>query len=220
MQSGQVSIWVPIVVGIIGLIGVVAGQMVNAWREDRRWRREQVREDLRWRREAEKEAANRAHRSQIDWRERRISAYAEYLEAIRRVIELTTEATSYKTITFDTLDAFESNHKEPHRIAQEIGQRVRLLSSDQILGIMHRHALTLSLPLRVPRLPTLRLTPPTPEEVRKDTEAEKAAVEERKKGLKGQVNLMWTYYKELTTQMRADLGAAELSSASKSDVGK
>ena len=43
MQSGQVSIWVPIVVGIIGLIGIVAGQLVNAWREDRRWRREQER---------------------------------------------------------------------------------------------------------------------------------------------------------------------------------
>lgn len=45
MQSGQVSVWVPIIVGVIGLIGVIAGQLVNAWREDRRWKREREREE-------------------------------------------------------------------------------------------------------------------------------------------------------------------------------
>ncbi|MDI5979851.1 hypothetical protein [Amycolatopsis magusensis] len=56
MQSGQVSVWVPIVVGVIGLVGVIAGQLVSAWREDRRWRREQVREDMRWARENKRES--------------------------------------------------------------------------------------------------------------------------------------------------------------------
>jgi hypothetical protein len=40
MQTPQVSIWVPIIVGIIGLVSVVAGQLINAWREDRRLKRE------------------------------------------------------------------------------------------------------------------------------------------------------------------------------------
>lgn len=49
MLNAQVSVWVPIVVGVIGLLGVVAGQLINTWREDRLWRRELDREEVRWR---------------------------------------------------------------------------------------------------------------------------------------------------------------------------
>lgn len=52
MQSAQVSVWVPIAVGVIGVLGVISGQLINAWREDRRWKREQEREELRWQRES------------------------------------------------------------------------------------------------------------------------------------------------------------------------
>ncbi|HEY0637375.1 MAG TPA: hypothetical protein VGD67_06990 [Pseudonocardiaceae bacterium] len=55
MPSAQVSIWVPIVVGVLGLAGVLGAQLIAGWREDRRWRREQEREEVRWRREQERE---------------------------------------------------------------------------------------------------------------------------------------------------------------------
>jgi len=54
MPSAQVPLWVPIVVGLIGLFGVLGAQLVAGWREDRRWRREVAREDLRWQRERER----------------------------------------------------------------------------------------------------------------------------------------------------------------------
>jgi hypothetical protein len=64
MSSGQVSVWVPIVVAVLGILGVVAGQLINIWREERRWERERLREDLRWERERQRDID--AH-----WRERR-----------------------------------------------------------------------------------------------------------------------------------------------------
>lgn len=51
MPSGEVSLWVPIVVGVLGLCGVLGAQLIAGWREDRRWQRETRREDLRWQRE-------------------------------------------------------------------------------------------------------------------------------------------------------------------------
>ena len=54
MPSAQVPLWVPIVVGLLGLCGVLGAQVVAGWREDRRWQREISREDLRWQREQER----------------------------------------------------------------------------------------------------------------------------------------------------------------------
>ena len=54
MSSGQVPLWVPIVVGLLGLCGVLGAQLVAGWREDRRWQREVRREDQRWQRERER----------------------------------------------------------------------------------------------------------------------------------------------------------------------
>ncbi|MGW3996828.1 hypothetical protein ACWEF6_25360 [Amycolatopsis sp. NPDC004772] len=89
MASGQVSVWVPIVVGIIGLVGVVTGQLINSRREDRRWEREAAREELRHRREVERLTAERAHAITLHWSQERKDAYAgllketgEYLSAL------------------------------------------------------------------------------------------------------------------------------------------
>lgn len=81
MQSGQVSVWVPIVVGVIGLVGVIAGQLVNAWREDRRWRREQEREDVRWARENKRESVK------LD-RDTKILIFGQLLQALNRAHSL------------------------------------------------------------------------------------------------------------------------------------
>ncbi|PKV90303.1 hypothetical protein ATK30_1047 [Amycolatopsis echigonensis] len=73
--------WVPIVVGMIGLVGVVAGQLVNAWREDRRWRREQEREDVRWARESKRESVK------LD-RDTKILIFGELLQSLNRAHSL------------------------------------------------------------------------------------------------------------------------------------
>lgn len=75
MITGQVSVLVPVVVGVIGVVGVVAGQLVNAWREDRRWAREKEREDTRWLRETAREAAK------LD-RETKISVYGRLVKTL------------------------------------------------------------------------------------------------------------------------------------------
>ncbi|WP_206784663.1 hypothetical protein [Amycolatopsis sp. MtRt-6] len=91
MASGQVSVWVPIVVGIIGLVGVVTGQLINSRREDRRWEREAAREELRHRRETERLAAERAHAMTLHWSQERRDAYAGLLkesdECLRALLE-------------------------------------------------------------------------------------------------------------------------------------
>jgi hypothetical protein len=205
MQTGQVSIWVPIIVGIIGLVGIVVGQLVNAWREDRRWRREQEREDLRWKREAEKEAATRAHDSLIDWRSRRISTYGEYLESIHVLITMATKAATHSS-TIDAIDSFAKEYRENENIYSDIGQRVRLLASDEIVFIMRYNALTMQLPVpvtvRIPR-PVL-LTSPTPEEAHIEAGVEMGKIG---KELHEHVTRARVYYHELTDQMRADLGS-------------
>jgi hypothetical protein len=75
MSSGQVPLWVPVVVALLGLAGVLGAQLVAGWREDKRWRRETEREELRWGREREKERENRSY-------EGRAKAYAEVIGAI------------------------------------------------------------------------------------------------------------------------------------------
>lgn len=56
MQSGQVSVWVPIVVGLIGVLGVIAGQLVTTWRERSR------------------EAAASRRADHLYWRDKRLDA--------------------------------------------------------------------------------------------------------------------------------------------------
>ncbi|MGW4796469.1 hypothetical protein ACWEPC_29010 [Nonomuraea sp. NPDC004297] len=80
MAQGQVSVWVPLVVAVLGILGLVIGQLVNAWREDRRWQRELVREDVRWQREQERELARHVRETEAHWREERLAAYAHFAE--------------------------------------------------------------------------------------------------------------------------------------------
>jgi len=75
MSSGDVPLWVPMVVAALGLGGVLGAQVIAGWREDKRWRRETEREELRWAREREKDRESRSY-------EGRAKAYAEVIGAI------------------------------------------------------------------------------------------------------------------------------------------
>jgi hypothetical protein len=83
---------VPVVVAVLGIVGIISGQLVNAWREDRRWRRELEREDLRWQRERERdherqeiersrEDLRHAQDARIEWRLQRFETYKQFLAA-------------------------------------------------------------------------------------------------------------------------------------------
>jgi hypothetical protein len=73
MQSGQVSVWVPIAVGFIGVLGVIAGQLVTTWRD----------------RSREAAAARRA--DQIYWRDKRLDACLALLLTMNAWRELTVD---------------------------------------------------------------------------------------------------------------------------------
>ena len=62
----QVSVWVPIVVGVLGLAGVLSAQLIAGWRDDRRWKREQRHDEERWRRERELEHERRGYAGRQD----------------------------------------------------------------------------------------------------------------------------------------------------------
>lgn len=72
MQSGQVPVWVPIIVGIIGVVGVLVGQLLSMWREQRN---EIVRAQLV---RANEDRKNRRD-DRLYWRDRRIEVGAEFL---------------------------------------------------------------------------------------------------------------------------------------------
>lgn len=78
MPSGQISVWVPIVVAVLGIVGVIAGQLINSRREDRRWTREKERDDRRWQRERDLQV-------KLHWREERLGRYAEFVDAISKL---------------------------------------------------------------------------------------------------------------------------------------
>jgi hypothetical protein len=75
VSSSQVPLWVTLLIALLGLVGVLSAQVIAAWREDRRWRREQEREDHRWQRERQRELDNRDY-------DGRQTAYAQVIAAI------------------------------------------------------------------------------------------------------------------------------------------
>jgi hypothetical protein len=75
VSSSQVPLWVTVLISFVGLLGVLSAQLIAAWREDRRWRRDQDREELRWRRDRQRELENRDFEGRRD-------AYAQIMSAL------------------------------------------------------------------------------------------------------------------------------------------
>lgn len=84
MPSGQVSVWVPVVVAALGIAGLLAGSWLGARREERRWQRERERDDVRWRRERELGLQRR-------WRDERFAAYAQFIDVMNQWEQAITE---------------------------------------------------------------------------------------------------------------------------------
>ncbi|WP_143139026.1 hypothetical protein [Lentzea waywayandensis] len=89
----------PVVVAVLGIVGIISGQLINAWREDRRWKRELEREDLRWRREREREQERneierareelrQAHDARIEWRSQRFEVYRNFVTSVDELVYL------------------------------------------------------------------------------------------------------------------------------------
>ena len=113
MLTGQVSVWVPIVVGLIGVAGVVAGQVINAWRERRN-------EEIRWAREKQRDA----HQDRLVWREKRLKIAVEFLITLNVWREL-------------AVDVWHETQREGHpakRTSSQLHDSVTLMS-DQLAEI-------------------------------------------------------------------------------------
>nr|WP_042197122.1 hypothetical protein [Kibdelosporangium sp. MJ126-NF4]CEL22753.1 hypothetical protein [Kibdelosporangium sp. MJ126-NF4]CTQ89892.1 hypothetical protein [Kibdelosporangium sp. MJ126-NF4] len=94
----QVPLWVTIAVALVGFIGVLCAQFIAAWREDRRWRRDQEREDKKWHRERGRELENRGHEGRQNAYSQVIASVEAYdwlvypvIAMVRREAELTDE---------------------------------------------------------------------------------------------------------------------------------
>ena len=74
MPPNSVPLWFPIAIAVIGAVGVVSGGLLQAWRDDRRWKRERDREQERWHREDD----NR-------WFEVRVKTYTSFFDAIEEM---------------------------------------------------------------------------------------------------------------------------------------
>jgi hypothetical protein len=75
---------------LLGVLGVIGGQIINAWREDRRWKREQHREDLRWQRQKLSENARLHVEHAHQWRETKIRIYGELISRLQKYVSLMT----------------------------------------------------------------------------------------------------------------------------------
>jgi hypothetical protein len=83
MSSNQVPLWVPIVVALVGFVGVLAAQAIANRREDKQWDRERQREDQRWAREKESRNEARSDRRRQELADA-IAAYASSVTSLRR----------------------------------------------------------------------------------------------------------------------------------------
>ena len=134
----------PIVVGIIGLIGVIVGQLINAWREKRTWKREQEREELRWERERFKLTQDDVQ----NWRETRVQEYGTLIKLIDRFVDLL--AASLNSTDIDELKVIGRQLSELTDPVNESLSRVELVASEKIASVIFIYRVLIKMPLATP----------------------------------------------------------------------
>jgi type II secretory pathway pseudopilin PulG len=133
MQSAQVPVWVPIVVAIIGILGVIAGQVFSSWRDDRRWSREVHREDARALREIESAQLARDHDLRIRWIDQRLDAYAACLSAYKEWLDILREELA-RLRTADGEDDLGRRSRACHDAVVLAVDRVHLIGSSEAIN--------------------------------------------------------------------------------------
>ena len=153
-MSGQVPVWVPLAVGVLGFLAVVVGQWINVRREDKRWKREQEREDVRWKREARRELAKLEHENIIKWREERMRTYAQLLDAMDQAIRAL--GVMRKAMRYDEMRETFDNEFVPGRVRSfEIAQQVALISSGEFRDYLDSfHAASMLAMVPFPMVPS------------------------------------------------------------------
>ncbi|MFI6840282.1 hypothetical protein [Nonomuraea africana] len=119
---------------MLGIFGVITGQLVSAWREDRRWRRELAREDLRWEREQQKEAQSRANEADVHWRNERLRVYSGFVGVVREWSALVGQAWAgnpARTAIPADLSRMRELNAQAEKLISEMGL---IQESDQVLG--------------------------------------------------------------------------------------
>jgi hypothetical protein len=132
------------------VLGIIGGQLINAWREDRRWLRELQREDQRWERERARDReqleverrrvdAQRAHDARIEWRLQRFEVYQQFLAAVDA---FRSPGWFVKLVWSNTGD-WQHNHGEGERQKPHIAEMrnrivaVELVAGEPILALAH-----------------------------------------------------------------------------------
>lgn len=118
MAQGQVSVWVPIVVAVLGIVGLVVGQLVNAWREDRRWEREQAREK-----------DKRDHEVRTHWEKERLDAYTHFAKVLGEWRELLHEMETLLRVDQEPASSLAARIRELNGEAAVITARIALVGS-------------------------------------------------------------------------------------------
>jgi hypothetical protein len=131
MNTPQVSIWVPVVVGLIGLVGIVIGQLTNAWLENRRWKREKAREDLRWQRDIQKDEAARASADRSHWRDKKFEIYNELLSFMKSWRDLNDDAAKQHRLLGSLTDVNKEACEKIILASREYRDKVELIATDR-----------------------------------------------------------------------------------------
>ena len=130
--TSQISVWVPILVGLLGVLGVIAGQFVNAWREDRRWKRER-----------EVEAARIRQEDVFKWREIKLRTYSQFLGLLQNMHHIASEFLGETELPAEFFDRIENA-----RIAAlDLSVEVSMICSKEVLDYLREHEDDLGMPL-------------------------------------------------------------------------
>ncbi len=124
--------WVPVVVGIIGLVGVLGAQLFAARREDQRWQREVHREDLRWQREREREEERRDHDLALALHSQQISCYGAFAGAVNAWHAELLRAADIIRSAAQASDHLHTRLRELREIAEESLATMEIVGSESV----------------------------------------------------------------------------------------
>ncbi|MER6663240.1 hypothetical protein ABT256_01725 [Amycolatopsis japonica] len=113
MQTSQVPIWVPIIVGAIGLVGVLLGQVINGWRDKNKVLQEE------------------AFRRAAIWRDKKVEIYVELIDLFQKNSNLSLKIDSKVYPHEDTMTSIEKFAKNSDK-TKKFRPRLRLMAPKDV----------------------------------------------------------------------------------------